>query len=285
MKKILSMLLSLALVSASFVTAFADAKPYASVTVNPLDAAKYEEVMMEAVPAGSNAYEVVIDFNNLPDLTWGRSGAGIRLGSFSVKLFTDITKITKTQGMNVDQAAEAWGADTYGVLKVANDNIVLNAEDKSISIVKAVSAAADGFPYATGEATADVDGTLANAVVLYVAATEEPVFTSVLAQVAINNNSATNNTVTKVTEFFAGVEGNVNSDNSYNVGVETSKTADSSFSATEVVFDFVAADGAAAEYAVALPTTIESGSNVVVALNVTNVPAGVSFQYTGATFN
>lgn len=276
MKKILSMLLSLALVSASFVTAMAEAKPYTSVTVNPLDAAKYEEVMMEAVPAGSNAYEVVIDFNNLPDLTWGRSGKGLRLGSFTVKLFTDITKIANVQGMNVAQKEEEWGADKYGCLNVAN--FAVNEMDSSISIVNVVSKDTDGFPYATGEATLDVDGTLADAIVMYVAATEEPVFTSILSQVAINNDSAKNTTITKVTEFFAGVEGNVNSDDSYNVGVETSKTVSSAVN--KAVFDFVAADGAEATYEVGF-TTVESGS-VTVALNVTNVPAGVSFQFTGA---
>ncbi len=187
MKKLLSAVLSLALAATSFVTVFAGNEPDITVSVSELTTEKYEAVMMDTLPDGTTPYQISVGFKNLPDLTWARSGGGVRLGSFAVKLFTDITKVSKIQGMNVDQQTEDWGADLYGYLKVANDNIALNSLDNSISIVKAVTAAGDAFPYVTADATKDVDGKLDDAIVFYIAIKEPITITKTNAQITINN--------------------------------------------------------------------------------------------------
>lgn len=292
MKKILSMLLSLALVSASFVTAMAEGKPYVSYEISKVDYAADVLLAAELVAeedlaelAGADFYEVVVSLNNLPDLTYAsKSGNdGTRLALSSYKFYTDLNNIKGVWGVNTDEA-ELLDEVSYpaGLLDTGLLTFSLNSIDGSITVMhEPGTKKTNCFPTAKADQDLDADGTLEGVVVFYVAAVEEPVFTAALtdANIVVNNDFV-NLESSLVKEFFGAAEEYVNSDNSYNVGVEAS-IDDVTSPVSEATFDFVAADGTAADYTIGF-TTVESGS-VKVALNITNVPAGKTFQFVGST--
>ena len=171
---------------------YAERKPYGEVSVQEISAKTYNSVMNKieenTLMPGETAYEITIDFNNIPDLTYGNftGTLGVRLATIGFHLYVDdLSEITNILALDASMEEMNIGASKYGKIDF---QVAKNSYENAISVISSPAInPRDGYPRKVAYEDDDVNGVLSDAIVFYVAVKESVVITEVFSDISFFN--------------------------------------------------------------------------------------------------